>query len=258
MRSTTTTTTTPITTTDETEIEIKTGTGTVLVDDATINKSTTRTTEESAASAAAAASASAAAASAAASEGAGTGTGTAGAVAAIEADVDTETEATSSPLMPDADDGPKTGVHEPWEVVFKRLELYKEEHGNCNVPAIDKLGRWVKRQREHYRLQKLTHERVDALESIGFQWKLQYQKKPRNRVSTDAFDESFRKMVERVVLYVEKHGHGYVPQKYEDKKLASWSMSRRREKVIGKLNAERIEALQNAGFVWKFKKVTTR
>jgi hypothetical protein len=150
-------------------------------------------------------------------------------------------------------------ISEPWEVVFQRLKLYKEDHGNCNVPANrDKLGRWVRQQRAQYRLQKLTREKVDALDSIGFQWKLQHQMKPRNKISTDAFDESFRRMVERVVLYIEKHGHGYVPFRYEDKELGIWSMNRRREKATGILKSERIEALQKVGFVWEYEKETTR
>jgi hypothetical protein len=76
--------------------------------------------------------------------------------------------------------------------------------------------------------------------------------KPRNKIPTDAFDESFYKIVERVVLYVEKNAHMYVPCRYEDNALALWSRNRRREKASGKL--ERIEALQKVGFVWEFRK----
>jgi hypothetical protein len=61
-------------------------------------------------------------------------------------------------------------IKEPWEVMFQRLKLYKETHQNCNVPEnCDKLGRWVREQRKQYRKQKLIHEKVDALDSVGFQ-----------------------------------------------------------------------------------------
>jgi hypothetical protein len=143
--------------------------------------------------------------------------------------------------------------------VFEQLKIYKGLNGNCNVPGDrDKLGRWVKRQRERYQLQILTHEKVDALDSIGFQWKRQYKLKPRNRVSSAAYEKSFHKMVKSVVLYVEKHGHGYIPQAYEDKVLALWSRSRRREKASGKLSPERIDKLQKVGFVWEFKRAMSR
>jgi hypothetical protein len=148
---------------------------------------------------------------------------------------------------------------EPWEDMFEKLKLYKGVHGNCNVPGDrDKLGRWVKTQRERYRQQILTHNQVDALYSIDFQWKRQYKLKPRNRVSSAAHNKSFHKMVKSVILYVEKHGHGYVPQAYEDKVFALWCRSRRREKANGKLSPERIDELQKVGFVWEFKKGMSR
>jgi hypothetical protein len=148
---------------------------------------------------------------------------------------------------------------EPWEDMFEKLKLYKGVHGNCNVPGDrDKLGRWVKTQRERYRLRILTHNQVDALYSIDFQWKRQYKLKPRNRVSSAAHNKSFHKMVKSVILYVEKHGHGYVPQAYEDKVFALWCRSRRREKANGKLSPERIDELQKVGFVWEFKKGMSR
>jgi hypothetical protein len=81
--------------------------------------------------------------------------------------------------------------------------------------------------------------------------------KPRNEVSTAAHDKSFHKMVERVVLYYGKHGHVYIPCKYEDKELATWSSNRRSEKARGELKANRIEASQKAGFVCEFKRATT-
>lgn len=146
-------------------------------------------------------------------------------------------------------------MREPWEVMFEKLIAYKNENGHCDVPAHrDKLGRWVERQRTLRRLGKLHEGREAALESIGFRWKIQKQTKPRNKISTDTFDERFDKMVGQVVLFVEQHGCGWIPQSHQDRELAIWSKNRRKEKKQGTLSEERKKALDKAGFVWEFRR----
>jgi len=68
-----------------------------------------------------------------------------------------------------------------WDARFHELVAFKAKHGHCNVPSRSgKLGRWVNRQREQYRLSKvgkssyMTDERVQKLESIGFQWSVHF------------------------------------------------------------------------------------
>jgi len=126
-------------------------------------------------------------------------------------------------------------MREKWDIMFKKLVAFKEQNKHCNVPAHrDKLGRWVERQRSQYAAKKLADDRVEALQSIGFQWKLQRQAKPRNRISTVASDESFSKIVKRVAVYVEHHGHGWIPQTYKaDTELGIWSKNRRSERKRG-------------------------
>ena len=69
-----------------------------------------------------------------------------------------------------------------WESIFQELQSYKVEHGHCNVPTKSgKLGTWVVTQRDQYRLLKegktsyMADERVQKLESIGFQWSIRPQ-----------------------------------------------------------------------------------
>ena len=145
-------------------------------------------------------------------------------------------------------------VREPWEVMLNQLKSYKEEHGHCKVPAHrDKLGRWVTKQRTQHRLNKLTAGQEEQLNLLGFEWQLQSQAKPRNKRSSAEADRAFRSMMQRVVDYVAKEGHGWIPQKYNgDPVLGAWANNRRREKRQGALSNERVEALENAGFVWEF------
>jgi len=67
-----------------------------------------------------------------------------------------------------------------WWDRFNDLKAYQAVHGNCMVPTKyqpnPRLGTWVHHQRRQYRKLKhgktshMTHERMEALESIGFCW----------------------------------------------------------------------------------------
>lgn len=79
-----------------------------------------------------------------------------------------------------------------WDMKLEQLKEYKKEHGHCRVPArkkkgendpdhdpdIQKLAKWVEHQRGMYWKRKrgdktsLSDERVEALEEIGFEWRL--------------------------------------------------------------------------------------
>ena len=56
------------------------------------------------------------------------------------------------------------------------LKAYKAEHGDCMVPDRLKieggfrLGWWVKRRRNEHKNERLTEDRVDALDALGFVW----------------------------------------------------------------------------------------
>ena len=62
-----------------------------------------------------------------------------------------------------------------WEDAFVLLCKYKEKNGNTCPPqrettaGID-LGGWCSRQRQQYKKGKLSQERIDRLEMIGFRW----------------------------------------------------------------------------------------
>ena len=63
------------------------------------------------------------------------------------------------------------GPNVPWETRFDELVQYKAEHGDCNVPqSRGKLGTWVSKQRQQYNNDKLSQDRIDRLNGIGFNW----------------------------------------------------------------------------------------
>lgn len=60
-----------------------------------------------------------------------------------------------------------------WDEMYKMLTEYKEEYGHCDVPWSfekdnKKLGTWVSHQRGFYRNGKLSDERIQKLNEIGF------------------------------------------------------------------------------------------
>jgi hypothetical protein len=75
-----------------------------------------------------------------------------------------------------------------WKKRFEELKEYKAIHGHCNVPQSTDLGKWVKMQRENKHETDLKREgnqpprkkpkpclsldRIEKLESIGFQWRV--------------------------------------------------------------------------------------
>ena len=73
----------------------------------------------------------------------------------------------------------------------------------------------------------------------------------RNKISQSAWDLTWETQYKKLVAYKTRHGHCRVPQRYEDRTLASWVATQRVRKQKGSLSEERIYALNSIGFVWK-------
>ena len=67
-------------------------------------------------------------------------------------------------------------IDSQWEEMFIALKVYKDKHGDCNVPqrwAENKqLGRWVGVQRRNLRNKQLSNDRIKRLEEMGFVWNI--------------------------------------------------------------------------------------
>merc|ERR1711862_545554 len=59
-----------------------------------------------------------------------------------------------------------------WKERLNELVAYQQANGDCNVNSHTggKLGLWVARQRDTYRKGKMATDRIQQLESIGFDW----------------------------------------------------------------------------------------
>ena len=125
-----------------------------------------------------------------------------------------------------------------WSNNLKALQDFHAEFGHWNVPeeSNKELWGWVRRQREAYKNEKLSQDRIDRLDAIGFDWRNLYEQK---------WDEQF----EALVAFKKKYGHCDVPGGFkDDPALGSWVSEQRRMHRRGKLTDDRRERLKKLGF----------
>ena len=126
-----------------------------------------------------------------------------------------------------------------WEVVFESLCEYKEKYGVFpqyydNYDGI-RLGTWCSMQRGFYRKGKLQQERIDKLNSIGFDW--------------GSNDESWQAAFEDIKIFKERHNR--FPRKSDisedDQYLFRWYVNQKNLYRKGTLPEERAEKLLSIG-----------
>lgn len=151
-----------------------------------------------------------------------------------------------------------------WNKRFQELRAFKEMHGHTKAAQSTVLGKFVKMQRESKQntekhaaflesgqlpiqnpRSRLSQERIDKLDSIGFQWRILEH--------TFTWEDRYQQLVE----FQKEHGHANVPYTYPiDQRFSRWTYKQRSEKsqkirgLKHKLSDER-EALMDAiGFQW--------
>jgi hypothetical protein len=99
----------------------------------------------------------------------------------------------------------------PWIVKFNQLQGFAEKYGHCIVPQKHPhLGKFVKAQRNSYRLMKMgkkssiTIERIDKLNSIGFVWNVANRKRPLREI---AIQQAIRNTMSRKAQPQQKTPH---------------------------------------------------
>lgn len=127
-----------------------------------------------------------------------------------------------------------------WLNKFQQLLEYKKEYGHCNVSSThDKsLASWVQNQRTQYKKSKLSEERINMLNLIGFSW-------------YGSTDDLWFTRYEQLKQYKSKKGDCNVPGTYEENQpLANWVNYQRRSRLYTKLSKDRIKMLNDIGFEW--------
>ncbi|NBY46219.1 MAG: hypothetical protein EBQ56_00285 [Proteobacteria bacterium] len=130
-----------------------------------------------------------------------------------------------------------------WEEGFARLEAYREEKGDCLVPANHvtgddyRLGKWVNKQRT--RRATMTAERKSRLEALpGWIW--------------NARDAQWEEGFQHLKDYIAETGHCHVPIKHvtlQDFGLGAWVNTQRTKRAsVSSDRSRRLEALP--GWTW--------
>jgi hypothetical protein len=145
-----------------------------------------------------------------------------------------------------------------WNQRLEELQKFREQHGHCLVPwrprdngtepANKLLAQWVSGQRTEYRWlregkpTRMSPERIQLLNSIGFQW----------QVGPEQNTFEFRMV--QLATFQGQQGHCNVPQKLaEPAGLGEFVLRVRRLYRQGKLPQERVEALEALGFQWSLR-----
>lgn len=130
-----------------------------------------------------------------------------------------------------------------WEIGINELANFKDKNNHCRVPGLYKtasgykLGTWVSTQRE--RKDQLIAERIQRLDALGFVW--------------DQLEDSWEIGINELSKFKDENNHfrfrkGYkTPSGY---KLANWVGDQRKAFKKNQLIPERIQRLDDLGFVW--------
>ncbi len=132
-------------------------------------------------------------------------------------------------------------VEAKWAEMFSALILFKKGHGHCNVPQgymeNPPLANWVGVQRNTYKENKISQERISKLEAVGFDW--------------DPINSAWEEMFSNLCKFKEETGHCNVPAGYsENMALGSWVTNLRVLYNNKKLEKQRITRLETMGFDW--------
>ena len=153
---------------------------------------------------------------------------------------------------------------EVWTQMYKLAEVYFKKYGNLEIPQKFKtlnginydekghnLGTWIGTQRQAYKKEKLSKEKIELLEKIGMRFENVH----------NIID--WNEMYLLAETYFKRYGNLEIPYKfktlngiYYDEngyKLGKWLTNQRQAYKKGKLSPERKELLDQIGMVWEIR-----
>ncbi len=129
-----------------------------------------------------------------------------------------------------------------WDQRYGQLRAYKERFGDCYVPQLwpdnKQLGAWVGTQRGERGRDRLSPERINRLDGLGFIWGVK--------------DAHWEEMYTALRAYKNTHGDCNVSTSTRAyQRLRSWVAHLREQKKKGILSATWVERLEAVGLVWE-------
>lgn len=132
-----------------------------------------------------------------------------------------------------------------WTASYRLAAEWHARHGHLDIPhtmaggARNPLGQWIVRQRQYRRAGKLAQDRIERLDAIGMIWEHR--------------SHTWQRSLDALAAYQRQHGDTLVPQRYvqDGFRLGAWVSQMRAKYASGKLPAQRIKDLEQAGMVWR-------
>lgn len=142
-----------------------------------------------------------------------------------------------------------------WPLKYKEAVKFYEKNGHLRVPNTYtqngiNLGRWIQIQRQLYKKNKITYDRVVLLNKIGMVWNLDRSLK---------YNLKWALVYKEVLKYYEENGNIEIPIEYsviikgEEVYLNNWIAVQRTMFLQGKLSLDKKEMLDKVGMVWKIR-----
>lgn len=142
-----------------------------------------------------------------------------------------------------------------WPLKYKEAVKFYEKNGHLRVPNTYtqngiNLGRWIQIQRQLYKKNKVTYDRVVLLNKIGMVWNLDRSLK---------YNLKWALVYKEVLKYYEENGNIEIPSNYninvngEEVQLSKWIDVQRSMFLQGKLSLDKKEMLDKVGMVWKIR-----
>jgi hypothetical protein len=129
-----------------------------------------------------------------------------------------------------------------WNKRFLELQYFKTLHGHCNVPCkfgVNKeLGNWVKNQRQFYKKNSLSFNRINLLNSLGFEWE---RRQSQHKLPWIARFEELKN-------YFYLYGNTRVRQRCGA--LGKWVQKQRDLYKKNRIDKNKKELLDSIGFEW--------
>lgn len=150
-----------------------------------------------------------------------------------------------------------TGKHNAtWDKAYQAACQYKKMNGNLDIPAAYvtgdgiSLGRWIRRQKTA----KLTEERRNKLDALGFVWEKEDPWMEKYKLVKDYYDQHGNTKIPADLVV-----HGVWLRRWLTEQVARLNEKPTgRNKTVKKLTAEQIAKLQSVGIVPDAKPVKTR
>lgn len=138
---------------------------------------------------------------------------------------------------------------EQWMKMYNLAKKYYEDNGNLKINKnyeINnlKLGIWIQTQRNTYKNNKLSKDKIELLELLDMVW--------------DVLDVQWQEMYLLAKEYYKNNSHLRITWNYETKdgiKLGRWVINQRKNYKKGILSLEQIKALESIGMIWDIKEV---